>query len=150
MFSTTIVCSPESSDILNLSFNLINELILDKNSFLLNGNDYSIPCVFQIWEKEGAERKKVKGKNKTTLFDFVDKKDADFRVQRVGGNAGKASSNLNYSKESNYFIKNNSGLTNQELIDIINSIDFKSANYNVGPKSLSKASLIKGVEDKIL
>lgn len=134
---------------LDLNFNLKKEIILNKNSFTLNGNDYSVPCVFQIWEKDGVIRKKIKQKTKSELFDFVDRKDADFRIQRVGGNAGKASSDLNVSKQSNYFIKNNTELTNKEFIDIINSINFKNRNFSVGPRSLSKSELINEIEKTI-
>ena len=91
---------------LNLNFHLIKEKILDKKSFTLDGKDYSVPCVFQVWEKKDIKRKPYQNKTTTELFDFVDKNNADFRIQRVGGNAGKASFDLNFSIQSNYFIKN--------------------------------------------
>ena len=134
---------------LDLHFHLKQEYILPKKSFTLNGEDYDVPCVFQIWRKQEVLRKKKKMKTTTDLFEFVDKNTADFRIQRVGGNAGKASFNLDYSAQSNYFIKNKTKYTNEELVKIINSLKFPSIEFSVGPKSLSKGELIAVLEDAI-
>ena len=134
---------------LNLNFHLIKEKILDKKSFTLDGKDYSVPCVFQVWEKKDIKRKPYQNKTTTELFDFVDKNNADFRIQRVGGNAGKASFDLNFSIQSNYFIKNKTCYSNEKLIDIINQTIFPELEYTVGPKSLSKTELILTLEEKI-
>lgn len=133
---------------LNLNFHLIKEIILEENSFTLNNNDYSVPCVFQIWEKQPEKRLKKHLKTTTSLFDFVTAKDADFRIQRVGGNAGKASLDLDKSSSSNYFIKNKSSFSIDYLIQTINKMDFPSINWTVGPKSLSKGELIECLEQK--
>ena len=134
---------------LDLHFHLEQEYILPKKSFILNGADYDVPCVFQIWRKQDVLRKKRKMKTTTDLFEFVDKNTADFRIQRVGGNAGKASFNLDYSAQSNYFIKNKTKYTNEELVKIINSLKFPSIEFSVGPKSLSKGELIAVLEDAL-
>lgn len=134
---------------LNLNFHLIKEKILDKKSFTLDGKDYSVPCIFQVWEKKDIKRKPYQNKTTTELFDFVDKNNADFRIQRVGGNAGKASFDLNFSIQSNYFIKNKTCYSNEKLIDIINQTIFPELEYTVGPKSLSKTELILTLEEKI-
>lgn len=132
---------------LNANFHLIKEKILNQNSFLLNDEKYSVPCVFQVWERKDIKREIYKNRTTTNLFDFVSKSDADFRIQRVGGNAGKASLDLNYSAQSNYFIKNNTHYSNEELIDIINQTIFPEIEYTVGPKSLSKTELILTLEN---
>ncbi|MCF0126143.1 MAG: SAM-dependent methyltransferase, partial [Clostridia bacterium] len=96
---------------LNLNFHLIFEKELEEKSFEFQNKEVSIPCIFQIWKKQNTPRTKVRLKTTTKYFDFVDDKTkADFRIQRVGGNAGKASFDLNRAKSSNYFIKNNSNL----------------------------------------
>lgn len=41
---------------LNLSFWLEKEIELPDNSFLLQGENYSVPCVFQVWEKKKGKR----------------------------------------------------------------------------------------------
>lgn len=131
---------------LDINFHLIKEKNLNPNSFLLNNEKYSVPCVFQVWKRKDIKREVCKTKTTTSLFDFVDKDNADFRIQRVGGNAGKASLDLNYSAQSNYFIKNNTQYSNEELINIINQTVFPEIEYTVGPKSLSKTELIITLE----
>lgn len=77
----------------------------------------------------------------------MDKEKADFRIQRVGGNAGKASFDLTKSPSSNYFIKNNTNLSNIDFVNLINSLSFPTISYTVGPKSLSKGELIAIIEE---
>ena len=133
---------------LDLNFWLKDEIILGNCNFLLKNKDIiTVPCVFQVWEKRDKKRELTKLKTTTNLFSFVDKNQADFRVQRVGGNAGKASFDLTKSASSNYFIKNNSKLTNEEFVDFINQLHFPTIEFTVGPKSLSKTELIAIVEE---
>lgn len=130
---------------LDLNFTVGNEYILPKNSFTLDGKQYDIPTVFQVYNK-GEKRKKIKYKRKSDYFDFVTKEEADFRIQRVGGNAGKASFDLDYSPQSNYFIKNKSVIPNEKFVSIVNDTTFPDIEYTVGPKSLSKGELIYCLE----
>lgn len=135
---------------LDLNFHLINEISLFDCEFLLkNEEKIKVPCVFQVWEKEKNPRKPVKLKTTTDLFDFVDKSNADFRIQRVGGNAGKASFDLSKSASSNYFIKNKTEISNEELVEHINQLKFPTIEFTVGPKSLSKGELIAVLEDSL-
>lgn len=136
---------------LNLFFHLKQELILEDNYFLINGQKYYVPCVFQVWEKSNHPRKKSKNKITTIFFDFVEKDsdNVDIRIPRVGGNAGKASLSLDGSAQSNYFIKNNTLLSNQQLVDEINNLDFLDIQNTVGPKSLSKTELITTIEKNL-
>lgn len=136
---------------LDLNFSLVKELDLPEDSFVLLDEEKSVPCVFQIWERTKEPRKKVRLKTTTSLFSFVAKDgDADFRVQRVGGNAGKASFNLDYAASSNYFIKNTSDIPNEEFVEVINNLIFPSIEFTVGPKSLSKGELIAILEEELL
>lgn len=133
---------------LDLNFELIDELLLTNASFLLNNEkEISVPCVFQVWKRATRPRKKIKLKTKTTLFDFVKPNEANFRIQRVGGNAGKASFELNRAESSNYFILNHSDLSNEDFVNLINSLTFPTIAYTVGPKSLSKGELIQVIEE---
>lgn len=81
------------------------------------------------------------------MFDFTTKDRADFRIQRVGGNAGKASFDLTKSASSNYFIVNKSNKTNEDFVKYINTLIFPSISFTVGPKSLSKGELISIIEE---
>lgn len=132
---------------LNLSFHLIKEVDLPDNSFLLNGNEYDVPCVFQIWKRNSVLREKIKLKTTTDFFSFVDSSQASIRIPRVGGNAGKATLQLQGAKTSNYFIKNNTKMSDEEFVLFINQLYFPSIAYTVGPKSLSKGELIAIFEE---
>src|SRR5574344_1868672 len=96
-------------------FSILNEFILDKNSFILDGKEYDVPCVFQIWLRKERENNYKKIEN--NIIEFTTKDRADFRIQRVGGNAGKASKDFNFSESSNYFVKNISSIYTDILID---------------------------------
>ena len=78
----------------------------------------------------------------------MDKTEADIRIQRVGGNAGKASLSLDGALSSNYFIKNISNLSNQQMADLINQCVFPSITDTIGTKTLSKGELIQKVEER--
>lgn len=124
---------------------------LPENSFTLNEEDYEVPCVFQVWERTEKPREKVKMKTTTTLFEFTkNPDDADFRIQRVGGNAGKAYADKNGAVSSNYYLINKTSLSVEQLIEILNTIEYPSITFTVGPKSLSKGELILEVENILI
>lgn len=140
---------PSIQNRLHPYFHLFYEEELPDNSFLLDGQSYSVPTVWQIWERKDVKRPKIQTKFNTKLFLFLmDKTEADIRIQRVGGNAGKASLSLDGALSSNYFIKNISNLSNQQMADLINQCVFPSITDTIGPKSLSKGELIQKVEEK--
>ena len=136
---------------LDLNFSLIKEMDLPEDSFTLDKEDYGVPCVFQVWERTEKPRKKVKMKTTTTLFEFTkNPDDADFRIQRVGGNAGKAYVDRNGAVSSNYYLINKTSLSIEQLIEILNTIEYPSITFTVGPKSLSKGELILEVENILI
>lgn len=135
---------------LPLNFETVSEIDLPINSFTLSNEDYSVPCVFQIWQKTETMREKITMNNKSSVIEFTTVDKADFRIQRVGGRAGKASLNLNASANSNYFIKNTSEIIDEELIEIVNSLVFPSINDTTGPRSLPKGELINILEQAVL
>lgn len=138
---------------LDLSFHLEKYIELPYNSFLLNGEDYKVNCVFQVWKKKNIKRT-VKKKNVCySYIEFGNANDFDFIVRRVGGNAGKAyilEEGKTVSPQSNYFIKNKTLLKDETLVDIINGIQMDVVNYSVGPRSLSKTELIEYLEEEIM
>ena len=131
-----------------VNFSLQEELELTKEECLFNIGEEKIvvPSVFQVWQKTNKKRTINKKKNKSDLFDFTDKANADFRIQRVGGKTGTASFDLNYSESSNYFIKNKSSLSSEQFVDFINNLHFKEKDKTTGPRSLSKNELITEIE----
>lgn len=132
--------------------------ILEEDSFTLNGEDYPVPCVFQVWERRDYERPIKQAKTKTELFDFVTNiEESDCRIQRVGGNAGVAFSDRRGAKQSNYYIKLNESVlrkynldTVQDFIDCINQLNYETVNLTVGPRSLSKTELITTLERELI
>lgn len=124
-------------------FHLIYEKDLPENSFIVNGNNCDVPCVFQIWKKKKTERiipNKIEPKN----FKFVDKTEhPDISFRRVGVYAGKIDKNIDdKSIQSHYFIKFTNNNTVNDNIKLLEKINF-DFNNTVGPKSISKQELIK-------
>ena len=131
-------------DKLDLRFHLEKCMELPKNSFLLNGEPYDVPCVFQIWKKQDNKRVLLKNKDFNPYIKFVNDNDFDFAIWRVGGKSGLAylPENKNeVSRQSNYLVKNTSLYSNETLINKINEINKTCTEYSVGPKSISKKEL---------
>ena len=125
-----------------LRFHMIYQMDLPKQSFQVNGKDYDVPCVFQIWEKREINRT-VKEKLQPTYYTFV-KNDAnpDISIRRVGVYAGKISKDIvDKSPQSHYFIQLKNGTDVDTFISKYASITFEEDN-TVGPKSISKQELI--------
>lgn len=124
-----------------LSFHLIHEIDLPCKSFLINGKEHDVPCVFQIWKKELFNRdvpKILKPKG----FVFVKKDEfPDISVRRVGVYAGKIDTSLDKNIQSHYFIKFTNNKSLEDNIDFLSQIKYEF-NNNTGPKSLSKQELI--------
>ena len=124
-------------------FHLIFEVDIDEKSFLVNGEEYDVPCVFQIWKKEEIERTTIK-KMEPIHFTFVKKEEnPDISFRRVGANAGKIDSKINEkSFQSHYFIKFQNEKSIADNINILSSIRY-DFNNTVGPKSISKQEVIQ-------
>lgn len=126
-----------------LDYHLLFEMNLDNNSFLIDGIDANVPCIFQIWERQTYKRK-LNPKMFPINFNFVHKEEQpDISVRRVGVYAGKITTDIkDKSIQSHYFIKFTNNKTLNENIDNLKNIIFDTDN-TVGPKSISKQELIK-------
>jgi len=128
---------------LDLNFHLIYEYDLPKGSFLLDGESYHVPCVFQIWIWK--EEPRIKIVHTTDDFILIKKKDADkrtFCVRRAGGKAGTVLKGIQHTESSTHFIK---PLVDTDIKSIIESIDFTEvANNTVGTKSVSFNEIVEG------
>lgn len=127
-----------------LNFHLILEKDLQKKSFLINNDEYDVPCILQIWVKKTLKRKKIKN-IKPLFFKFVKKSEnPDLSVRRIGYYAGKIDIDIvnivNKNINSHYFIKLNENV-NKNIIDKLKNIKYKN-NNTVGPRSISKRELI--------
>ena len=124
-------------------FHLVYENNIEKNAFLVNGVEYDVPCVFQIWIKKDTDRSLI-AKEDPKDFEFV-KKDQhpDISFRRVGVNAGMIMKESDTkSEQSHYFIKFKTQDSVDDIMKQLEKINFDSDN-TVGPKSISKQELIK-------
>ena len=121
------------------SFHLLQSTELEKNSFVVNGAPYDVPCVFQIWQKRETERL-LEEKIEPRGFDYV-KPSEPYHVafRRVGGLAGKCYPHgTAFSVQSHYFITFHEAIEHLDaIIERINQHTFPS--NTVGPRSLSKS-----------
>lgn len=90
---------------LDARFHLVYEEICPKNSFLVEGGAYDVPCVFQVWEKRKQSRTVEQGSKGNPYLVFVNKNDADFSIRRVGGRAGQSLDGCDWSENTTLFVK---------------------------------------------
>ncbi len=136
------------SNKLDLKFHLIMEVEIQLDSFIFEGKQYSVPCVFQVWKKSDITRTKIKTKTLSDYFEFTDKENADFAIRRVGGLAGKVIENFkDYKESSHYFIKAKGKKENliNNLKTLYNDLNILARN-SAGNPSLSKHELIVTLE----
>jgi hypothetical protein len=130
---------------IDLHFHLVEEVLLPENSFTLEGKNYPVPCVFQVWKYSDVKREKIKLPTTHPDFSFVSSEEADFSLRRVGGNAGKLNDHNNFSPSSNYFIKGAVKDVFEELEE-----DFRAvAKDTAGNPSLSKGEIVRIYSDFI-
>jgi len=125
-----------------LRFHLIFEIDLPDKSFLVDGVEHNVPCVFQIWQKKLVNRDIVE-KKEPLNFIFVDKTDnPDISFRRVGVNAGFIDINIEEkSPQSHYFIKFKNNKSICKNIELLSKIKF-DFNNTVGPRSINKQEII--------
>ena len=125
-----------------LNFHQILSVDLDTKSFLVNDEEYDVPCVFQIWEKRD-EKRSVKDKVEPVNFHYVKKdENPDISFRRVGVYAGKVYKEIeNKSSESHYFIKFDEDHDIDSLIEKFEETVVFEKDNTVGPRSISKNEL---------
>lgn len=131
-------------DSLNHDFTLKDSWVLPKNSFTLHGESMDVPCVFQVWEYTPEKRRTVMKAKNIKGITFVKKEASpDAYIQRVGGNAGTAGTDVaSRSEQSNYFVKiDTTVISVEKFIEIVNSTIFSVRDLSVGPRSISKKEL---------
>lgn len=134
---------PSMYNTFDLKFHLIHSVELEKDSFVINGSKYDVPCVFQIWQKSNTDRK-IEEKTNPDGFEYVNVKSNEkyhIAFRRVGGLAGKCYKNDGsaFNIESHNFIKFNDNIVSyiDTIIKKINNHTFPS--NTLGPRSLSKS-----------
>ena len=125
-----------------LQFHNVFEIDLPDNSFLVDGVEHDVPCVFQIWMRHPHNRNVIE-KLTPLHFEFVTKNDdPHISFRRVGVNAGTISTDIEgKSVQSHYFIVFTNDKSIQENLTLLSTIKY-DFNNTVGPKSISKQELI--------
>lgn len=126
------------------------ELILDKDlpadAFEFEGENYAVPCCFQIWRRTESRRAVLGGSLRSEDFEFVTRERAHFAVRRVGALAGKVIADFaKYSAASHYFL--GCRIEPEVVARRLSACDWslEKAN-NAGNPSISKRELVAGYE----
>lgn len=122
---------------LNPYYHLVNQFDLPKNSFLVDGVEYDVPCCFQVWVRCDHEREAEEVHN--DLIEFTIKDKATFSVRRVGGRAGQVLEGTDYSESSTYFCRE----LKQGVKSALKKIDLSIVNDTAGVRSISKPEIVK-------
>lgn len=124
-------------------YHLSKEIDLDDNSYTLLDNDYSVPSIFQIWERKNIVREKTILKTKSNLISFVKKTDnPDYSFRRVGFYAGMIYDEINEkSEQSHYFVK-----SSVEIKEFLKKYRWDHDN-TAGPRSIGKSEIIKIIDE---
>jgi len=158
-----------------LNFHLVKEIDLPKNSFIVDGKEYDVPCVFQIWVKKEKERY-VEPNVKENGFHFVRQptlkniandeegkpikrenifsEEPDFGILRAGGGKKCGRISKDYKDgiacypEAWLFIKLDDKYDKEEFYKEYKKIDWID-DSNVGARSIDKQKFIRGI-NKVL
>jgi predicted RNA methylase len=126
-------------------YHLEYEEILPEDSYLLDGENYDVKCVFQIWKKKSEKRDKIKSDSAEGFTYTKNKNIADIAIRRVGVYAGKAFTDLNKSEQSHYFLILEDKSRINLVIDELEKVTW--SDLTVGPRSISKGELNKMIND---
>lgn len=132
---------PSMNRVFPLAFHCEYSQELEKGAFEVNGSEYDVPCVFQIWRKKTTNRV-IEPPIDPVGFVYVKHGSAyDLAIKRAGGHAGKCSVGDNPNPNYHYFLKLESKHLGNLLaiIEKLNQHTFPS--NTVGPRSLSKSEV---------
>ena len=135
---------PSMSRAIPLRFHCVFTEPVEENAFEVNGAEYDVPCVFQIWMRRETDRilevpvKEVGFRYKRAGESFT------IALKRVGGRAGHcALSSLSqaFHSQFHYFLELDPLLLPhaKKIVDAVNQHTFPS--NTVGPRSLSKSEV---------
>jgi hypothetical protein len=132
---------PSMSRAFPLEFHCIFSEELEKNAFEVNGSEYDVPCVFQIWQKRGAQRLIAEPIHELGFAYVKAGQPYHIAFKRVGGLAGKCSPSSAgpFHPQYHYFLALEEAFQPHagRIIERVNQHVFPS--NTVGPRSLSKS-----------
>jgi hypothetical protein len=129
---------------LHENFHLVEEIDVPPSAFTFRSKLCDVPCTFQVWERRQGKRELHELQMSHPDFEFTDRDNADFAVQRVGANAGRVHHDYEQSSwrtgikpvEDHYFIRG-------PVERIFRKLDFASmARNTAGNPSLAKSEIV--------
>lgn len=127
-------------------FHLIAEKDIETGSFLVDGTEYKVPCVFQIWKRNSNTCRDVVKKHIPSGYCFVKHTQPhDIAIRRVGVYAGRVvtTNTDELSPQSHYYIKFDKNIElNSALFDVLGEINYKTKECVSGPCSIGQQDII--------
>lgn len=138
---------------LDRRFHLVSEISIRPDSFVFEGEQVSVPCVFQVWERlsDGNLRGLHEIIRSHDDFEFVPQGKGDFAFQRVGVAAGTIKpGNAKISPESHLFIRVNDRKNVENVKSRFSSIDWSEIKHKTaGNPSIGKGEIVKAYVQKV-
>lgn len=123
---------------IDLRYSCVYKEPVPKNSFILDGKEYDVPCVFQIWEKRQHKRTPIiVDENK--YFTLSTKQEATHAIRRVGGRSGCILEGLDHSESSTYFVKMENSIA--ESLKVLYPYIKEMASRTAGVRSITLKEL---------
>lgn len=122
---------------------------LGQEAFEFEGLPYSVPCVFQIWERSDELRRIERQAMSHAHFEFTTPDRAEFSLQRVGARAGLISDEvLGKAPTSHYFIRQLA--PQRDVRAALAGIDWTPIrSRTAGNPSISKTEVIAAYEESL-
>ena len=132
---------------LDLSFHLVDEILVAKDAFIFEGERKHVPAVFQIWVKKDMRRQKIALPKAHADFEFLragEAHKANFAIQRVGAKAGQVHHNLEAKPSAHYFVRAKPEIDDLEEAMCRLRLDFEAmARRTAGKPSLAKTEVVQ-------
>lgn len=125
---------------LNPHFHLVHEEVLPDNAFILDGAPYSVPCVFQIWERDNVPRDLSADTVENPYLEFTTRDAANISIRRVGGRAGEILDGTTHNQNTTFFAKTLHKDSVKALVAIQSSIRILR-EQTAGVRSISKREI---------
>jgi predicted RNA methylase len=144
---------PSMSNCIPLHFYCFYSMELQNNSFEVNGESYTVPCVFQIWEKKDTLRRQEPSIEAQGYQYVKPPQSYDIAFRRVGANAGHCSLPPgDFNLNTHYFFKFDEKYK-EKVLDILVKLNQNIFLSNTtGPKSISKSeanTIVNGVLSQV-
>lgn len=124
---------------LQLHMHLMHEEVIPAKAYIANSQVCSVPSFFQIWERRDAARIMTPPRTTHPHFEFTDRNNATFEIQRIGMYAGRIRHRSGAETSSLHFVK-----AHHPVVEAVMSrIDFSDCTQNnAGNKCVSMEEIV--------